>query len=104
MHNLSIFFMGTFSLKLKQLGSFPPGGINGLHSFRMGNRVNFNLRRFAQKAPCSKQNAKSVRSYKMVQIFAGFPLHDQAEAVLVLDVSETMTDQTTHLIFRWFNH
>jgi len=47
MHNLSIFFMNTFSYKSKKLGSFAPGGIHGLHTFRMGDRVDLNLRRFA---------------------------------------------------------
>jgi hypothetical protein len=31
----------------KHSGSFPPGGMHGVHSFRMGNRVDLNLRRFA---------------------------------------------------------
>ena len=34
-------------IKRKQLDSFPPGGINDLHSFRIGNRVDLNLQRFA---------------------------------------------------------
>ena len=70
----------------------------------MENRVDFNLRRFEQKALCSKQNAESVGPNKIFQIFAGFPLHDQVETVLVFDVPESVKAQATFLILGWLNH
>ena len=64
----------------------------------MGDRVDFNLRRLEQKALCSKQNAESVGPNIIFQIFAGFPLQDQVETVLVFDVPESVKAQTTSLI------
>jgi hypothetical protein len=50
--------------------------------------VDFNLRRFAQKAFGSKQNAESGRPYMAIQIFAGFPLSQQIEAILIFNIPE----------------
>ena len=40
----------------------------------------------------------------MVQIFAGFPLRDQVETVLVFEVPEGVKAQAAPLIFGWLNH
>jgi hypothetical protein len=40
--------MRLLSLSIrKELVSFIPGRMNALHSFRLGNRINLNFRRFA---------------------------------------------------------
>jgi hypothetical protein len=83
--------------------SFGPNGINGLSAFRMGNRVDFNLRRFEQKALGSKQHAESVGLDVIVKIFAGCPLLDQTENVLVFDAAENLAALTPSLIFRRIN-
>jgi hypothetical protein len=103
MHSLSIFFMVTFSVNNQVL--FPLAALTvSIPSEWETVWISICGGSFAQKALCSKQNAESVRLYIMVQIFAGFPLRDQAETVLVFDVPENVTLKTTPLIFRWFNH
>ena len=84
--------------------SFSPDGIDHPVSLCMQNRVDLNVMLFGQKDLCSKQYAESVRCHMMLHILTGFPLFNQAENILVIDILKDLIAQTALFLKRWLNH